>query len=99
MLPNRRLRSCVAKQVRASQHGALALAGAVSRGKSFAGLETQFAPVVYLDRENPQPIAQQRLRDQKIRTGVDFYYWGSWIEPEAVPLSDAIIREYVGVRD
>jgi hypothetical protein len=74
---------------------ALALAGAVSTGCEFAGLKTQFAPVLYLDRENPQAIAQQRLRDQCIETGRNFHYWGSWVQPEARSLDDSIIVEYV----
>lgn len=70
---------------------ALALACAVSKGEPFAGFKTQRAPVLYLDRENPLPVAQQRLREQNTRTGDAFHYWGSWLAQEPARLSDLFV--------
>lgn len=58
---------------------ALAMAGAISSGKKFAGFKTKKAPVLYLDRENPQIIAQGRVKQQGIVTDDRFYYWGNWV--------------------
>lgn len=73
---------------------ALALACAVSKGEPFAGIKTQRAPVLYLDRENPLPVAQQRLREQNTRTSDDFHYWGLWMQDEPAPLSHPMIVQY-----
>lgn len=69
-----------------SGHGksyfALALAAAVASGKPFAGLPTVQLPVLYLDRENPAWLVQQRMREMGIEDGDNFKYLGNWLSPQ-----------------
>lgn len=58
---------------------ALALGGSISSGRSFAGFKTSQAPVLYLDRENPQIIAQGKVNLQGWETDESFIYWGNWV--------------------
>lgn len=58
---------------------ALSMAGAISSGQKWAGYGVKQAPVLYLDRENPQIIAQGRVKQQGIITDERFYYWGNWV--------------------
>lgn len=82
---------------------ALAMAGAVSSGGSFAGYTTKRAPVLYLDRENPQIIAQSKVRQQEVVTDDHFLYWGNWVNwvnaqgvKGLVPtFNDPLVKKYV----
>lgn len=79
---------------------ALAMAGAISSGSKFAGFKTRQAPVLYLDRENPQIIAQGRVKQQGIVTDERFYYWGNWVKvdggrAEAPVPSDPKVLQFV----
>lgn len=79
---------------------ALAMAGAVSSGGTFAGFKTKQAPVLYGDRENPQVIAQSRVRQQGIVTDSQLLYWGNWVgvngvKTDAPTLDNPMVIEYV----
>lgn len=60
---------------------ALALAGAVAHGEPFIGRATRQSDVLYIDRENPDYIVQERLRTLGIRETGRLRVWGLWCEP------------------
>ena len=60
---------------------AFCLARAVASGGLFLGRRCAQAPVIYIDRENPRPVALSRF---KLIGAVDqFFYWPSWAEEQA----------------
>lgn len=72
-----------------------AIAGAVSEGKEFAGIQTILSPVLYVDRENTGPVVLERLYRLRVRDGDRFKYWGGWVGEEPPPLDAPIYAEYV----
>jgi hypothetical protein len=61
---------------------ALCIARAVAKGEPFAGRKTAGRPVVYVDRENPRPLACERVR--RVGTDKGFIYWPYW-SPAGTP--------------
>jgi predicted ATP-dependent serine protease len=73
---------------------AYAIAGAVARGESFAGLKVQQRPVLYLDGENPLCVAKQRLFHLGIPQTPNFWVWGGWIDDPPPGPNSPLIREF-----
>lgn len=76
-----------------------AIAGAISSSESFAGLTTAATSVLYLDRENPKAVAQERLKRLGIATSSTFTYWGGWLAEEAPALASSIVMSWVAETD
>jgi hypothetical protein len=54
------------------------LAKAAHQGKDFLGRKTVRLPVLYLDRENPLTLIQERCSILGINSSEDFRIWGGW---------------------
>ena len=57
---------------------AYALAGAVSRGLPFIGLDVKQLPVLYIDGENPVGVVKDRLKSLAIPETPNLHLWGGW---------------------
>lgn len=54
------------------------LAKAVNEGMDFLGRKTVQRPILYLDRENPLPLIQERCSILGIHSSEAFRIWGGW---------------------
>jgi hypothetical protein len=59
---------------------ALAIAKAISEGAPFLGLQTVQRPVIYIDLENPWPMAIDRIRQMDVRD-VNFWHLSAATRP------------------
>src|SRR2546422_10313481 len=66
---------------------ALFKARAISAGLDIYGNKTTQTPVVYLDRENPLEVVQERFGLLNIKDDTNLHYWGMWA-PEQPPKLD-----------
>jgi archaellum biogenesis ATPase FlaH len=73
---------------------AYAIAGAVARGETFAGIAVKQRPVLYLDGENPLCVAKQRLWDLGIAETPDLRVWGGWLDPSPPGPNSAMLLDY-----
>jgi hypothetical protein len=65
----------------------MSIGWAVSEGGFFLGRQCSKAPVLVLDRENPQAVIQERMHLLKITPSALFKWWGLWSD-EPPLLSD-----------
>jgi len=63
----------------------LLLANAVKTGTDFLGRKTRQRPVLYLDRENPLALVQERCSMLGIEGSENFRLWGGW-QADAPPM-------------
>ena len=61
------------------------LAKAVQEGRDFLGRKTVQRPILYLDRENPLPLIQERCSILGIHSSETFRIWGGW-QPDPPPI-------------
>jgi hypothetical protein len=54
------------------------LAKALQEGRDFLGRKTVRRPVLYLDRENPQALIQERCSQLGIQSSENLKIWGGW---------------------
>ena len=72
-----------------------ALCKAINRGIPFAGLATQFRPILVLDRENPIVVLAERFERLGVKDNENFKVWGGWAPEEPPMPSDPRILEWV----
>jgi DnaB-like helicase N terminal domain/AAA domain len=61
------------------------LSKAVQEGREFLGRRTVQLPILYLDRENPLPLIQERCSILGIHSSETFRIWGGW-QPDPPPM-------------
>lgn len=71
------------------------LAGLVATGSTFMGLNCHLRQVLYLDRENPAVVVDERLSRLAIQDGGTLRYWGGWLPSEAPAPGSPIIMDWV----
>lgn len=74
---------------------ALALAAAVANGSMLAGIQAARCPVLYLDRENPLSVIQERRARLGIEDGQFFRVWGGWLPEEPPAPGSPMVVEWV----
>ena len=78
---------------------AAAIAGHVACGAPFAGRTVLQRPVLYLDRENPIQVVQERLYRLGVNDGATLRWWGGWLQDEAPSPTAAVILEWIASLD
>jgi hypothetical protein len=73
---------------------ALDIARCVASGLPFAGRKTQSLPVLYLDRENPDSVIQERKRFLEIASTPGLRYWGVWCTEWPAHIDDPRLLEF-----
>jgi hypothetical protein len=76
---------------------AYAIGGAVAHGTPFLGREVEQRPVIYLDGENPLPIAKRNLDGLGIAETEAFQVWGGWCEASVPGPTDRELIKYAGM--
>lgn len=72
---------------------ALQLAGCVAHGTPFLGRGIVRRPVLYIDRENPLFVVQERLQRLRIAETCDLIIWGQWNDPQPQgPDADSVLK-------
>jgi len=69
------------------------LAKAVQEGRDFLGRKTVQRPILYLDRENPLPLIQERCSILEIHSSEAFRIWGGWQQDQAPMIGDRRLLE------
>jgi hypothetical protein len=76
---------------------AYAIGGAVAHGSPFLRCEVKQRPVIYLDGENPLPIAKRNLDGLSIAEIEAFRIWGGWCEAGVPGPADSELIKYAGM--
>jgi hypothetical protein len=71
----------------------LFLAKAVHEGDDFLGRKTVQRPVLYLDRENPSQLIQERCSLLGIQSSEAFRFWGGWQSDQPPMIGDRRLLE------
>lgn len=72
---------------------ALVLVRGVSSGGQFLGLPCVASDVLYLDRENPLAVVQERLATLDLQTGERLKVWGGWCSEQPPGIGDFRLLE------